>query len=103
MVDEEAFAIVVAIQQPADNAVRVVGASRTGGGGKKVHAVYLHTMLAVVLGQQVDIRLTEDHEQADLAAWPARVSTQLAVNSPFGFIGSPLSTHPLEHASGSKR
>ena len=69
---EEAFAVVVGIDEPAGDVVGIITADLTSGGVEHVHTVDPHLDL-IRLGlwtcglQDVDIRLPEDHEQVAFA------------------------------------
>jgi len=65
--DEEAFLIVVGVDEPAGDALGTVGAHLAGIGVKHVHAFYLDAQLAVPYGENVDIGFAEDDEEVALA------------------------------------
>src|SRR3546814_6386417 len=56
----------VGVDEPAGDAVGAVAADFAGLGVEHVHAVDLDADLFVVGGQDVDVRLAEDHEQVAL-------------------------------------
>ena len=64
---EEAFLVVVGIDEPAGDAVGVVAADFAGVGVENVHAVDLDLDLTVLRVEDVDIRLAEDDEEVAFA------------------------------------
>jgi len=65
--DEEAFFVVVGVDEPAGDAFGAVGSDFAGLGVEDIDAVDLDLDLAVVGFEDVDIRLAEDDEQVALA------------------------------------
>ena len=65
--DEEAFLVVVGVDEPAGDAVGAVAADFAGVGMEDVHAVDLDLDLAVLGGQDVDVGLAEDDEEVAFA------------------------------------
>lgn len=68
MADEEAFLVVVGVDEPAGDAVDTVAADFAGAGGEHVHALDLDSHLAVLNIDNVNVRFAEDHEQGALAS-----------------------------------
>ena len=67
MADEEAFFVVVCVDEPAGDAVGTTADDFTGLGFEDIHTVHLYAQLAVFFGDQVDVRLAEDDEQVAFA------------------------------------
>ena len=67
MTDEEAFFVVVGVDEPAGDAFGAVAADFTGVGVENVHAVDLDLNLAAFGFKDVDVRLAENDEQVALA------------------------------------
>ena len=73
LTDKEAFLVIVRIHKPAGDVIGLAGADLAGAGFEHVHAIDLdaqHAGLAafgVGLGQQADVRFTEDDEEIALA------------------------------------
>ena len=65
--DEEALFVVVGIDEPAGDAVGAVADDFAGLGFEDIHAVHFYAQLAVLLGDQLDVRLAEDDEEVALA------------------------------------
>lgn len=67
MAHEEAFFVVVGVDEPTGNAVGAVADHFASLGLEHVHTVDLDAHLAVELGQQSDVGLAKNHEQVALA------------------------------------
>src|SRR5690606_19152072 len=67
LADEEAFAVVVGVDEPAGDAVGAVGEDFAGLWLEDVDAVDLDPDLSVVGVEHVDVGFAEDHEQVALA------------------------------------
>ena len=67
MAHEEAFLVVVGVDEPAGDALGPVAADFAGVGVEHVYAVDLHLDLSIFCVQDVDIRLAEDDKQVALA------------------------------------
>ena len=67
MADEEAFFVVVGVDEPAGDAFGAVAADFAGVGVENVHAVDLDLNLAAFGFKDVDVRLAENDEQVALA------------------------------------
>ena len=65
--DEEAFLVVVGIDEPAGDAVGAVAADFAGVGVEYIHAVDLDLDLAVFRVEDVDVRFAEDDEEVAFA------------------------------------
>ena len=65
--DEEAFAVVVGVDEPAGDAFGAVAADFAGARIEDIHAVYLDAELIVLLGQERDVGLAEDDEEVAFA------------------------------------
>lgn len=65
--DEEAFFVVVGVDEPAGDAVGAVADDFAGLGFEDIHAVHLHAQFSICLLQQVNIWLAEDDEEVALA------------------------------------
>ena len=65
--DEEAFLVVVGVDEPAGDAFGAVGYHLARIGVENVHALHHHAQLAVFGGENVDVRLAEDDEKVALA------------------------------------
>ena len=65
--DEEAFFVVVGVDEPAGDAIGSVADDFTGLGFEDIHAVHLDAQLAVWFGQEGDVRLSEDDEEVAFA------------------------------------
>ena len=67
MADEEAFFVVVGVDEPAGDAFGTVAADFAGVGVEYVHTVYLDSHLAAFGFENVDVRLAEDDEEVAFA------------------------------------
>lgn len=66
MADEEGLLVVVGVDEPAGDAVGAATLDLAGLGLEHVHTVDLHLHL-IALGDDLDIRLPEHHEQVSSA------------------------------------
>ena len=67
MADEEAFFVVVSVDEPAGDDVGAVTDDFAGLRFEDVHAIHFHAQLAVSFRQEGDVRLAEDDEEVALA------------------------------------
>ena len=67
MADEEAFFVVVGVDEPAGDAFGTVAADFAGVGVEHIHAVDLDAYLSVFGFENVDVRFAEDDEEVALA------------------------------------
>ena len=67
MANEEALFVVISVNEPAGDAVGAVADHFTGLRLKDIHAIYLDPEVAILLGDEVDIRLAQDDEEIALA------------------------------------
>ena len=63
MADKETLLVVVGVDEPAGNALGAVAAHLPGTGVEDVHAIDLDPHLAMLGGQDLDVRLAEDDEE----------------------------------------
>ena len=66
MAHEEAFLVVVGIDEPAGDAVGVVASDFAGVGVENVHTVDLDLDLALLSVEDVDVGFAEDDEEVGL-------------------------------------
>ena len=66
MPDEEAFFVVVCINEPAGDAVGTIAADFAGVGVEDIHAVDLNLKFVFTSVKYVDVRLSEDDEEVAL-------------------------------------
>ena len=67
MAHEEAFVIVIRINEPAGNPFGAIAANLSGIGVEDVHAIDLDLNLAVFGFPEINVRFTKDHKQIALA------------------------------------
>ena len=66
MADEEAFAVIVGVNEPAGDAVGTVADDFAGLRFEDVHAVDFDAQFAIGLREKVDVWLAEDDEEVAL-------------------------------------
>ena len=67
MAHEEAFLVVVGVNEPAGDAVGTVATDFSGAGVKDIDALHFHAQPAIRLRQDLNVRFAEDDEQISLA------------------------------------
>ena len=86
MADKEAGHVVVGVDKPAGEVGGFGGADVAGTGIEQVHALDLHLDAVVGGGQDIDVRLAENHEQvAVLGLLEVRGHVQVGVHTGFEY------------------
>ena len=67
MSNEEAFLVVVGVNEPAGDAVGAVATDFSGTGVEDIDALHLHAQPVIRLRQEINVRFAEDDEQVSLA------------------------------------
>src|SRR5665213_3120092 len=65
--DEEAFLVVVGVNEPAGNSIRAITADFAGIGVKNIHPIHLHAQFAVLLWQDRNVRLAKNDKEVSFA------------------------------------